>query len=164
MVGLLRKSLVLAGVVVLSLAFGIGAHAGTETELFGFTVMRNVVVSIDERPALIAGSAVADGRYFSALRVKMTLGRPITVFDDRPGAAPVAVISHRFWQRTFASDPSVVGRTVRVNTVQVQIVGVSAEGFTGLTRGAAFFEEPDITLPLTTVPLLWPGRVPRREM
>ena len=157
-----------AGIVILSLAIGLGtnavaltADASEATELFRFNFVRNVVVSFDNRPSLVVDGAVADGRYFSALRVRKTLGRPITVFDDRPGASPVGVISHRFWQRAFGSDPSVVGRAVRVNGVPVEIVGVSAEGFTGLTRGA-LLEEPDITLPLTSVPLVWPGRVPKR--
>jgi hypothetical protein len=162
----LRTSPAVAGLAIFSLAIGLTTSAvamttSEATELFGFKYMRSVVVSVDERPSLVAGGAVADGRYFSALRVRMTLGRPITVFDDRPGAAPVAVISHRFWRQALASDPSVVGRAVRVNGVRVEIVGISAEGFTGLTKGN-LFEEPDITLPLTSVPLVWPGRTPRR--
>jgi hypothetical protein len=159
-----RTSPARAGIVIFSLAIGLGTSAvalttaGSEaTELFRFNFVRNVVVSFDDRPPLVVDGAVADGRYFSALRVRMTLGRPITVFDDRPGALPVGVISHRFWQRAFGSDPSVVGRAVRVNGVPVEIVGVSAEGFTGLTKGT-LFEEPDITIPLTSAPQIWPGR------
>jgi MacB-like protein len=161
------KGPAIMGLVILSVysspASADPGNAGSDTsELFGINVRRNVVVSVDDRSSVVVGGAVADGRYFSALRVRMTLGRPITVFDDRPGAAPVAVISHRFWRQTLASDPAVVGRSVRVNGVRVEIVGVSAEGFTGLTKGN-FLEEPDITLPLTSVPLVWPGRQPRRE-
>jgi predicted permease len=136
--------------------------AGTSTEVFGFNFLPNLVVSFDNRPSVIIGGAAADGRYFAALRVAMALGRSIGPADDRPGGPWVAVISHRCWRRTFGGDPAIVGRSVRVNGVPVEIVGVSADRFTGLTKGG-FFEQPDITLPLTSLPALWPSPLSNRE-
>ncbi len=134
----------------------------SDTEIFGFNFLRNVVVSIENQPSVVVGGAVADGRYFSALRVAMVLGRPITPVDDRPGAPIVAVISHRFWRRAFGGDPGVIGRTVSVNGARAEIIGVSAAGFTGLTKGG-FFDQPDITLPLTSFPLVWSGQLAQRD-
>ena len=84
----------------------------------------------------------------------MALGRPISAPDDQLGAPLVAVISHRFWQRAFGGDPSVIGRTVSVNSARAEIIGVSAPGFTGLTKGG-FFDQPDITLPLRSFSVVW---------
>ena len=134
----------------------------SDTEIFGFNFVPNVVVSIDDQPAVVVGGAVADGRYFSVLRVSMALGRPITALDDQPGAPLVAVISHRFWRRAFGGDPSVVGRAVSVNGARAEIIGVSAPGFTGLTKGG-FFDQPDITLPLRSFSVVWSGRLAQRD-
>ena len=134
----------------------------SDTEIFGFNFVPNVVVSIDDQPAVVVGGAVADGRYFSVLRVSMALGRPISALDDQPGAPLVAVVSHRFWQRAFGGDPSVIGRTVSVNGARAEIIGVSAPGFTGLTKGG-FFDQPDITLPLRSFSVVWSGRLAQRD-
>jgi predicted permease len=76
--------------------------------------------------------ALISGNYFSLLGVKTAMGRPIAQEDDRePGAHPVAVISHSFWQRKFAGSPAVLDRTFILNDVTYSIVGVAAEGFAG---------------------------------
>jgi putative ABC transport system permease protein len=83
--------------------------------------------------------------YFTVLGVGPAAGRLFGAIDsEQPGAAPVAVLSHRFWTRRFDADPSVVGRTVRINDVAYAIAGVAPEGFqgTGVTAG-------DLWLPLT---------------
>jgi predicted permease len=139
----------------------LASHVDPDTEIFGFNFVPNVVVSIDEQPSMVVGGAVADGRYFSVLRVSMALGRPITALDDQPGAPLVAVISHRFWRRAFGGDPSAVGRMVTVNGSRAEIVGVSAPMFTGLTKGG-FFAQPDITLPLRSFPFV-SGRMAMRD-
>ena len=43
------------------------------------------------------------------------------------------MISHRFWTRMFAADPSVIGRTIRIETVELTVIGVTPEGFGGFT-------------------------------
>ena len=139
----------------------LASHANPDTEIFGFNFVPNVVVSVDDQPSILVSGAVADGRYFSVLRVSMALGRPITALDDQPGAPLVAVISHRFWRRAFGGDPSVVGRVVTVNGNRTEIVGVSAPRFTGLTKGG-FFDQPDVTLPLRSFPFV-SGRMAMRD-
>jgi predicted permease len=77
------------------------------------------------------------GNFFDLLGIGMAQGRGFRDDEGVWGApAPVAVISHGFWQRVFAGDPSAVGRTVRVGVdrVPVTIVGVARRGFSGITN------------------------------
>jgi predicted permease len=86
------------------------------------------------------------GNYFTALEVPAVVGRTVLPSDDRlPGAEPIAVLSHAYWTRRFAGDPSVVGRTFRFRTQPFTIVGVAPRGFFSETGG----EAPDVWLPMT---------------
>jgi predicted permease len=76
--------------------------------------------------------------YFPALGVSPSAGR---VFSDQD-APGVLVLSHRFWRRRFAADPSVIGQALRLNDRLYTIVGVAAERFHGNTVLA-----PDLWLP-----------------
>ncbi len=77
------------------------------------------------------GARYVSGNYFSTLGVPMLRGRAITPADDHEGAAPVAVISYRFWRQRFALDPSLIGSTVMMNGKGVVIAGVTRPGFYG---------------------------------
>ena len=68
--------------------------------------------------ATVLGAAPAMGRWFSAE-------------ESRPGAAPVAVISWKFWRGTLGGDPDVIGRIIGLDDVPVTIVGVMPAGFDG---------------------------------
>jgi predicted permease len=75
---------------------------------------------------------LATGNYFDVLGVRPALGRLFTPADDKsPGAHPVTVITHNCWQRRFAGDPNVVGKTVIVNGRSFTVIGVAPPGFTG---------------------------------
>ena len=94
---------------------------------------------------------LVSGNYFAVLGVPALIGRPLTVDDDRTGGgSPVTVISYLYWQRRFAGDPGVLGRTVTINRVPFTIVGVTPPGFTGEVVGRM----TDLWLPLTTAPAL----------
>ena len=54
--------------------------------------------------------------------------------DDRPGAVPVVILGHSLWRNRYASDPSVLGRTIRVNGVPSVVIGVMPDGFSFPTR------------------------------
>src|SRR6187397_522333 len=63
----------------------------------------------------VTGERVS-GKYFDVLGVRAHIGRMLTPDDDRtPGGHPVAVLSHNFWMRRFAGDPSLLNRTVSLN-------------------------------------------------
>jgi predicted permease len=88
---------------------------------------------------------LVSGSYFGVLGTTTQMGRPLLPDDDRsPGAHPVAVISHGFWQRTFAADSSVIGRGIQLNQQTFTIVGVAGRGFNGTDVGLP----TDIWLPM----------------
>jgi putative ABC transport system permease protein len=92
----------------------------------------------------------ASGDFYSTLGVQAAVGRLLAEDDDRIGGGPdglVAVISHACWVRRFAADPSVPGRTIRIDRQPFTIVGVTPRGFFGVAPGLA----PEITIPLTTL-------------
>jgi putative ABC transport system permease protein len=79
-------------------------------------------------PERYAGSFVS-GHTFKLLRQVPVLGRDFLPEDDKPGAAPVILISTKIWNNRYGSDPSVIGKTVRVNDIPSVIVGVMPDGF-----------------------------------
>jgi hypothetical protein len=91
------------------------------------------------------------GNYFSTFGLGAFAGRVITPDDDRPGAAPVAVMSYRAWQQHYGGDPSVVGATFTINMVPYTVAGIAPSGFFGDQVRA---NPPDFWLPLATEPAL----------
>ena len=85
------------------------------------------------------------GNFFQILGVSAALGRTFAPSDDEPGQPPVIVLSHRTWERHFASDPGILDRTIRVNGTPYQVVGVMSEDFRGLAWIA-----PEFWAPLST--------------
>jgi predicted permease len=115
----------------------------------GFNVVLNGEAEI--------GSALgASGNYFQVLGVPAFLGRMFNEEDDKPSAAPVAVISYSYWRRRFASDPNVAGKVVSMNNQQVTIVGVTPELFQGIQRLAV--QGHDITVPISFDPVFNVGQ------
>ncbi len=65
---------------------------------------------------------------FPVLSVSPILGRALRSEDDEPGAMPVAVLSHELWRRGFGSDRAVLGRTIQLDGVSREIVGILPSG------------------------------------
>jgi putative ABC transport system permease protein len=63
------------------------------------------------------------------LGIEPFMGRNFSAAEDSHGAAPVAILSHQLWRRTFGSDPNIVGRAVLLNDRSFTIVGVMPAGF-----------------------------------
>ena len=76
---------------------------------------------------------LVSGNFFSVLGVKAEQGRTFLPSEsgDVPGAYPVAVISDRYWRSHYGADPSVVGKTIRINQNELTIVGVAPPEFHG---------------------------------
>ena len=87
------------------------------------------------KPDRIWGTMVS-ANYFDVLGVRPILGRAfLAEEEERPGGAPVAVISYRMWQLRFAGDPSVVGKQININRHPFIIVGVTPPVFQGNQTG-----------------------------
>ncbi len=110
-----------------------------------------------------ADGLFVSGDFFSVLGVPSVLGRTLSTQDDRAGCgSPGAVISYSFWQREFAGDPGVLGRSVRLDGRPFTIVGVTPAGFFGVEVGNRY----DVALPLCADPLFsedGKGRIPERR-
>jgi len=71
--------------------------------------------------------------YFTELGAGAAWGRTLSAsIDENPSADPAVVLSYGFWQRRFGSDPSVVGKVIRLNKKPVTVAGVALFDFTGL--------------------------------
>jgi predicted permease len=79
---------------------------------------------------------VASANYFDVLGVRPILGRGfLPSEDEKPGGAPVAVISYRLWQTHFAANPNAVGQQIELNQHSYTIVGVTPPAFQGSITG-----------------------------
>jgi predicted permease len=97
---------------------------------------------------------LVSGNYFDVLGVRPAIGRTISRADDAlRGASPVTVISFRYWQQRFASDPGAIGQTLIVNGRKYTIIGVAPRGFFGTDVVAA----PDLWFPLAMQPVIENG-------
>ena len=97
-----------------------------------------------------AQAHLVSGNYFDTMGVAVARGRALTLDDDRAGAAPVAVVSDGFWQRTLQSDPAAIGRTIVLNQTAFTIVGVTPPEFFGERVRRA----PDFWMPLVFQPAI----------
>ena len=104
----------------------------------------NVIVNGD---AQLATGYQASGNYFKVFGVPATLGRVFGEADDTLSASPVAVISHPYWKKRFAGEPSVINRVVSINGQMVTVIGVTPQDFSGVQRLGS--DPPDVTVPLS---------------
>jgi putative ABC transport system permease protein len=94
---------------------------------------RDFTITEHGDPERILGSAVT-ASLFKVLGVAPILGRPLTAEDEHPGAAPVALLVESFWARAFGRDPTVVGRTITLNGVRHQVIGIVPTAFREIGR------------------------------
>jgi predicted permease len=91
-------------------------------------------------PEHIDGREVSAG-FFSLLGVAPVLGREFRAEEDRPGAAPVVMLSYGLWQRRFGGDRNILGRTIRLNDADYTVIGVLPQDFW-------FYSQRDIFVPI----------------
>jgi predicted permease len=102
-------------------------------------------LSDNERPERVVGGRVTRS-WFDALAVSPALGRVFAADEDAPGKDGVVVLSHRLWARRYASDPSVIGRTIQLNAVPVTVIGVMPPSFD------VTVDDEDLWTPLAITP------------
>jgi predicted permease len=125
-------------------------HGAAHADVIGFAEMYRVNIAVGAEAELGTGQAVS-GNYFAVLGVPPAAGRPLSEYDDRKPAAPVAMLAYSLWQRRFGGSMDVIGRTISINGLPVTIVGVTPRGFRGtLQVGSA----PALFVPLSLQPRL----------
>jgi predicted permease len=98
----------------------------------------SMILTGKDKPDRVWGM-VASANYFDVLGVRPILGRTfLPAEDEKPGGAPVAVISYRLWQTHFGANPGVVGQTIEINQHPYTIVGVTPPLFQGSQTGLRF--------------------------
>lgn len=105
-------------------------------------------------PERVWGQA-ATSNYFDVARLRMTLGRGFANDEDR---AHVIVLGHRLWQRRFASDPSILGKSITLSGRPFIVVGIAPPEF----RGLDLVLDPQFWVPLGNVEDLAPS-IPSRS-
>jgi predicted permease len=109
-------------------------------------------VSYGDHNDRVRGELVS-GNFFQVLGVRPWVGRLFTQEDDvNPGAHPVVVLSYAFWNRRFAKDPSIIGKTILINEQPIIVLGVTPPGFYGLNLS----DDPDVRVPLMMTPVFNP--------
>ncbi len=98
------------------------ARARSVTGFGEFSTIGFTVIGLGEPRVVRAG--VVDGSYFDVMGLRPVLGRLLGPGDDGPKAAGAAVLTYRFWTTTLASDPSVIGKVIRLGSRSATIVGV----------------------------------------
>jgi macrolide transport system ATP-binding/permease protein len=98
----------------------------------------------------IKGGMMVSANYFHALGVEPRLGRGFREDEDQvPGRDAVVVLGPDFWKHEFSSDPSVLGRTIRLNGAKFTVIGVAPDTFPGMLT----FGHPDFYMPLAMAPV-----------
>jgi macrolide transport system ATP-binding/permease protein len=126
------------------------------TELIAFGTFRTglTVGTTEANEEAQVGGLLVSGNYFTTLGVKALIGRTLGLEDDRtPGAHPLVVLGHDFWQRAFGGDAAAVGKTIYLNHQPFSIVGVLPRDFHGTE-----IVVPDLFAPLTMQDILQSDR------
>jgi predicted permease len=109
-------------------------------------------VTYGEENERVRGELVS-GNFFQVLGVRPWVGRLFTAEDDvTPSGHQVAVLSYAFWNKRFAKDQSIVGKTILVNEQPLTVIGVTPPGFFGLSLS----NDPDVRVPLMMTPVFNP--------
>src|SRR5438270_3884288 len=103
--------------------------------LVAFNLSRVSIAKSANDSAHLRAALMVSGNFFQVLGVKPALGRGFVAEEDAvSGRNPVAVLAHEFWRAEFSSDPSIIGRTMRINGIDFNVVGVAPASFTGVDQ------------------------------
>jgi hypothetical protein len=94
---------------------------------------------------------LVSGNFFRVMETEPRLGRGFRPEEDQaPGRDAVVVLAHSFWETEFASDPAIVGRRIRLNGLEFNVIGVAPESFTGID----LFSRPAFYVPAMMSPAM----------
>ncbi len=94
--------------------------------LAGYNRTESTLIGGERAERVECGKVTAG--FFSLLGVPLPLGRAFLPEENQGGAPPTAILSHDLWQRCFAADPAVIGKTVLLDDRSYTIVGVLPAG------------------------------------
>jgi len=117
----------------------------TSLDEFGSWIFSSATVTGPQEPERV-DVLLASAGVFPALRLSSAHGRLFQAEDTDPDAPFTAVLSHGYWKRRFGSDPAAIGRSLMVDGVNTEIIGVLPAGVGFLDR------EPDLYLPVRIDP------------
>jgi len=89
---------------------------------------RTVSLTLQQQSEAVRSSAVSPN-YFSVLGVTPQLGRTFAAGEDLAGQDHLVILSHELWERQFGFDPSVIGRTIRLDRESYTVIGVMPANF-----------------------------------
>jgi predicted permease len=94
--------------------------------------------------AHLRGAMMVSENFFQVLGVEPTLGRGFLPQEGAvSGQSPVAVLSYDFWRSEFSADPAIVGRSIRINGIDFNVVGIAPKSFTSIDE----YVRPNLYIP-----------------
>jgi predicted permease len=121
----------------------------TLTDLAAIRPAGGVTVVIEGR-AETASALMTTGNYYRLIGMTAAIGRTFLPEDDNASAPAVAMLSDQFWRSRFSESRDVIGKTIRVNSVPVTIVGVAERSFIGTQRVTGRLQDVMVPLRLET--------------
>jgi putative ABC transport system permease protein len=88
-----------------------------------FSTVDFTMIGLGDEPRVVKAGVVG-GAFFDVMGLRPVIGRLLTAHDDGPEAAGAAVLTYRFWTNSLNSDPSVIGKTIRLGPRTATVVGV----------------------------------------
>ena len=83
----------------------------------------------ETKPADKLAGVFVSSNAFRILRIQPVLGRDFAAEHDVPGASPVVLLGHHVWTARYGADPTIIGRTIRINGTAMAVLGVMPDGF-----------------------------------
>jgi predicted permease len=99
------------------------ARARTLSAFGDFSTVDFALTGIGGEPRMVT-AGVVNGSFFEVMGLRPVLGRLLMARDDGPAAAPVVVLTHRFWLTTFNGEPGVIGRPLHLGPSTATVIGV----------------------------------------
>jgi predicted permease len=94
-----------------------------------------IAITVPSSPAEQLSLQYVSANFFQGLGVTPVVGRTFNDTDDRVGAEPVVIVSHRWWMNRLASDRTALDLAIRINNIPTRIVGVAPPSFFGVYAG-----------------------------
>lgn len=128
-------------------------HLYSQSDVFSdLFATRTFRATVDGHPLVVE---LVSSNYFSMLGVDAVMGRTFASDDAAaPGARAVAVLRHETWKNRFGSDPTILGKQVRVMNRSFEVIGVTSQEFRGLED--LVNGPPDVWVPVTMARALSP--------